>query len=1095
MNSDPARVEQLLNEALQRANHIERHIFLTGACGNDTALWNEVWDRLRNHTSSLPGRQRRTRGIRISKAPSPGMVEEKPGDMIGPYRLLQIIDEDVCSTLWMAERNQRVAEFVAIKIVAAAANDFLIRYEAQKHSLALLDHPAIARPHACGMTPGGRPYLVTELLHGSPITHFCDDQKLSLLARVRLFIQVCDAVHNAHQRGVVHGDLKPSNLLVKWGDQGEPMVKVADFGIAKAMDYSLLCPNGQLRTAAAYLSPEHVTKHNLDARSDIYALGMLLYELITGRLPIPTPKDAAEHVDEVKRLVCETPPLKPSECLRALPRAQIAGVALGRKADPATYPDLLAEHFDWIVMRTLEKRPENRYSSLEVLENDFMAYLKDAAAKEEQQPTVQGTAFGSFISEHRGLFALAAVLVLLLTAGTLLAGWLLLEQKKEKVAVATRQRGESHSMTSRFLQEMFGSLTQENVKGKDTTLVKQMLDSAVDRLDTLADNPEAGAKVQETLGLTYLALSQPLDAQKQLEGALEKRLLALGGSNRETLRTMRELAEAMQAEGRYADAETLLRRTLTAQQKALGPDHPDTFVTITILAAVCDAQDKHADSETLLLGLYQVQKRVLGPDHLDTFATLGQLAQSYTLQGRHAEALKKREEQLEGTRRVLGPTDPRTLVTMNITAQASEKGGMPSDAEKLYFQALDIMKQTLGAEHPDTLVQMDQAALLLGRRGRHAEALRMHHQGLDAKRRVLGLKHPQTWSSMRYLADEFEAQGRQAECESAQAQVLEIMKTAFPPEHPEILAQMDTVSQVYDNHGRHGEAVKLRKEALSMRLRSLGSTDATTLRTMKQLAASLDADGQHARAMVLQLEMLDIMKTAYGPGDPDTLTQMRAVASVHDRHGDHAQAEKMYSELLQIQQRVLGVSDAETLATMAGLAATLQHAGRLTEAEALYTQVLELQRKRTPEDPAAVAAAAADLSALWVQMSQHAKAEPLLRHCLELYLEQKPQAETWMRYNIESLLGEVLVQQKSFSEAGTLLHSGYHGLSAETSTLPKEQRHHLRAAILRLVQFSEVTGNTAKAAEWRQKLTEFDQPPAHVPNTPKLSMSAKQQGV
>lgn len=1090
MNADPARVEQLLNEALQRANHIERHIFLTGACGSDTALWNEVWDRLRNHTGSMSGQQRRTRGIRVPRAPS-GAVDEKPGDMIGPYRLLQILDESVCSTLWMAERNQRVAEFVAIKIVAAAANDFLIRYEAQKHSLALLDHPAIARPHACGMTPGGRPYLVTELLHGTPITQFCDDQKLSLLTRVRLFIQVCDAVHNAHQKGVVHGDLKPSNLLVKWGDQGEPLVKITDFGIAKAMDYSLLCPSGQLRTAAAYLSPEHVTRHLLDARSDIYALGMLLYELITGRLPIPTPRDAGEHLDEVKRVVCETFPPKPSECLRALPRAQIAGVALGRKADPATYPDLMAEHFDWIVMRTLEKRPENRYSSLESLENDFMAYLKDAAAKEELQTAVQGTAFGSFVSEHRGLFALAAILVLLLAAGTLLAGWLLLEEKKGEIQVANRSKEESSSMTSTFLQEMFGSLKQENVKGKDTTLVKQMLDNAVDRLDTLAANPESGAKVQETIGLTYLALSQPLDAQKQLEGALEKRLMALGGGNRDTMRTMRELAEAMQAEGRYADAETLLRRTLTAQQKALGPDHPDTFVTITILAAVCDAQDKHPEAETLLLSLYQVQKRVLGPDHLDTFATLGQLAQSYTVQGRHAEALKKREEQLEGTRRVLGPTDPRTLVTMNITAQASEKAGMPSDAEKLYFGALDSMKQTLGAEHPDTLEQMDQAALLLGRRGRHAEALRMHHQCLDAKRRVLGLKQPPTWLSMRYLADEFEAQGRQAESEGAQVQVLEIMKTAFPPEHPEILAQMDTVSQVYDHHGRHAEAVKLRQEALDMRLRSLGATDTRTLQTMKQLASSLDAGGQHGRAMVLQQDMLDIMKTAYGPGDPDTLTQMRTVAAVHDRHGDYTQAEKMYSDLLQIQQRVVGVNDAETLATMSGLAATHRHAGRLTEAEALYKQVLELQRQRTPEDPAAVTAAAADLGALWVQTSQAAKAEPLLRHCLEQYQEQKPEAVPWMRYNIESLLGEVLLQQKSFSEAGTLLHSGYDGLSAATTALPKEQRHHLRAAIQRLVQFSETTGNTAKAAEWRQKLSEFDQPPASVPSTPKLSMSTK----
>lgn len=1086
MSHDPARVEQLFNEALERANHIERHVFLTGACGNDTALWNEVWDRLRNHPGD-GGRQRRTRGIRVPKSPAHGMMEEKPGDMIGPYRLLQIIDDNISSTMWMAERNQRVAEFVAIKIVAAAANDFLIRYEAQKHALALLDHPAIARPHACGMTPGGRPYLVTELLHGTPITQFCDDQKLSLLTRIRLFLLVCDAIHHAHQKGVAHGDLQPANLLVRWGDQGQPVLKVTDFGIARAMNHSLVSPTGNLRAPAAYLSPEHVAAKVIDGRTDIYALGMLLYELLTGRLPIATPRNAAEHLDEVKRVVCETLALKPSALLRSLPKAQLIGLALNRKVEAATFPELLEEHFDWIVMRALEKRPESRYLTVDALENDFTRYLKEAEALEEKQ-VVQGSALATFISEHRGLFALAAVLVLLLAGGMAVTSWLLLQNKQEVARVTARQKAESYSMTSQFLQEMFAVLTPETVKGKDTTLLQNMLDEAVEHLDTLAASPEAGARAQETIGLTYLALSRPLDAQKQLQGAVEKRKLALGGSNRDTLRTMRELATAMKAEGRFVDAETLLRSTLTGQQQALGPDHPDTFVTITVLAAVCDDQEKHLEAETLFLNLYQVQKRVLGPDHLDTFATLGNLARSYTVQGRHADAMKRRVEQLEGVRRVLGPGNPRTLVTMNIAAQACEKGGMPSDAEKLYFGALEILKHSLGVEHPDTLVQMDQVALMLGRRGRHAEALKLHHQSLDAKRRVLGPKDPQTLFSLKNLANEYEAQGRRAESEASQLQVLETLKTAFPPEHPEILAQMDTVAQVYDNHGRHADAAKLRQESLAVRQLVLGGSHVQTLRSMQLLAASLDADGKQAQATKLQLETLETMKTAYGPGDPDVLAQMLAVAAMHDRHGDHAPAEKMYLDLLQIQQRVLGVEHPETLATLSGLAAVHWHAGRHADAEALYQQVLEQQRKRTPADLAAVAAAAADLGGLWLQTGQSAKAESLLRDCLEQSIQQQP--EHWLRFHAESLLGGALLRQKKFAEAGTLLHSGYEGLNARADKLAENDRFHLRDAIERLAQFNEATGNAARAAEWRQKLAEFDHPPA-VTGVPKLSMSTQ----
>jgi serine/threonine protein kinase len=1081
MSHGPTLVEHLFNEALERANHIERHVFLTGACGNDTALWNEVWDRLRNHPGT--GGQRRTRGIRVPKSPSHG-TEEKPGDMIGPYRLLQIIDDNPNSTMWMAERNQRVAEFVAIKIVATAANDFLIRYEAQKHALALLDHPAIARPHACGMTPGGRPFFVTELLHGTPITQFCDDQKISLLMRVRLFLLACDAIHHAHQKGVVHGDLQPANLLVRWGDQGQPLLKVTDFGIARAMNHNLVAPTGQLRTPAAYLTPEQLAAKTIDARSDIYALGMLLYELLTGRLPITTPRDAAEHLDELKHAVTEALVPKPSALLRGLPRAQLSGLALNRKVEAATFPDLLEEHFDGIVMRSLEKRPDSRYPSVDALENDFMRYLKEAEALEEQQ-VERRSVLGSFISEHRGLVALAAALVLLLAGGITIAGWLLLHKKQEVAQVSAKQKAESYSMTSRFLQEMFSMLTPEAVKGKDTTLVKQMLDQAVDHLDSLAASPEAGARAQETIGLTYLALSQPLDAHKQLQGALEKRKLALGGEHRDTLRSMRQLATAMQAEGRFVDAEALLRRTLSVQQQSLGPDHPDTFVTITVLAMVCDEQEKHLEAETLFLNLFQVQKRVLGPDHLDTFATLGNLAHSYTAQGRHADAMKRRGEQLEGTRRVLGPNDPRTLVTMNITAQACEKGGVPSDAEKLYFGALEIMKKSLGVEHPDTLAQTDQAALMLGRRGRHDEALRLHLQSVDAKRRVLGPQDPQTLFSLKNLANEYEAQGRLAESETSQRQILETLKTAFPPEHPEILAQMDTVAQVYDDHGRHAEATRLRQESLAVRQRVLGGSDVKTLRSMQQLAASLDADGKHGQATALQLETLETMRAAYGPGDPDVLAQMHTVAAMHDRHGQYEPAEKMYGDLLQIQQRVLGVEHAETLSTLSSLATVHWHAGRFEDAEALYQQVLELQRKRTPANVAAVAAAAADLGGLWLQTGQWVKAEPLLRDCLEQCMRQQP--EHWLRFNAESLLGGALLPQKKFAEAGVLLRSGYEGLNACADKLASRDRFHLRDAIERLAQFNEATGNAAQAAEWKQKLAEFDHPRV-VPGPPKLSM-------
>lgn len=1072
--TDPARIEQLFNEALQRANHIERHVFLTSACGNDTALWNEVWDRLRNRpvTEISGGKQRKTRGIKIAKTPPSGVTYEKPGDLIGPYRLLQIIDESVCSTMWMAERNQRVADFVAIKIVQAGANDFLLRYEAQKHALALLDHPSIARPHSGGMTPNGKPYLVMELLHGTPITQFCDDQKLSMLQRVRLFAQACEAIHDAHQKGMVHGDIKPSNLLVKWADNGEPMLKITDFGIARAMNYALTTPEGWFRTPASYLSPEHLRTKEIDVRSDVYSLGVLLYELICGRLPFTMPRETEENLEEIKRLVSEDPPLKPSACLAALPKAQLTGIALGRQVPAAKIIGLMEEHFDWIVMRTLDKRPMERYASVNALANDFQRYVTEAAAMEDK-PQIQGTSAGSFTSEHRSLFMLGASLVVILTAGMLITGWLLLKEKQEQARTSAKKKDESHSLTAQFLQEMFATLTPEKVKGHDTTLVKNMLDEATERLDLLVESPEAGARTQETIGLTYLALSQPADAQKQLQGALDKRNLVLGDVHRDTLRTMRDLAVALKEQGRHADAEMLLRRALGGQQRALGPDHPDTFVTITVLAAVCDAQEKHVEAESLYLQLWKMQQRLLGPNHLETLATVGNLAASYTAHGRHAEAMKLREEQLETSQRLLGKRDPRTLVTMNITAEACEAGGMPSEAEKLYFGALEIMKQTLGMEHPDTLAQMDRTAMMLSRSGRHDEALKLHRQSLELKRQVFGIQHPQTLLSMKCVADEHEAQGRQAEAETNQLQVLETLKTAFPPEHPEILAQMDSLAQTYDRHDKHTEAVSLRRHTLETRQRTLGTCHPQTLRSMQQLAMSYDAANKRSEAEALQLQTLEAMKTAYGPGDPDVLGQMHAVAIMYDRHGNHTKAEEMYLQMLQIQTRALGPEHAETLRTMSGLAETYHHQGRLVEAEKWYQQVLEGLRKQTSTDPQALAAATAGLGCFWLQTGRFAEAETMLRDCLELRRKHDP--GHWLRFCTESLLGGALLSQKKYAEAGTLLRSGYEGLNAFGTALPKEALPHFREALARLAQFTEATGGVAQAEELKQKIAQFDQ--------------------
>jgi serine/threonine protein kinase len=1065
MSVDTTRIEQLFQESLKHAHHLERHRFLAKACGDDAGLWNAVWDRLRTHFSAGAGTSR------INTASAASLDEEKPGDVLEGCHLLQIVGEGVSTAVWMAERDAQTANCVAVKIVNTPANEFLLRHSALQPVLTLLDHPGIAKIHASGMTKCGKPFIISELASGLPITRFCDDQKLPLRARVRLFLQVCDAVHHAHQKGVAHGSLKPGNVLVHWNGEGQPAFKVTDFGFAHAMGTILISPGGMQRTPAAYLPPEQAGGGKINAKGDIHALGALLFELLTGRQPITLPRQPA-NLDDLRRMVRDGMPAYASISLKALSTSQVTGIALSRRIDPLKLMLLAEQYFDGVLLRAMHKQPHARHENALALADTLHRYMQ-AAEEEDAVAAHAGSTVGNFVSRNRSLFATVAVLVLSLCGALLLTGWLLVREKSPERTAKARQKSETQSLTAKFLEEMFSSLTPENLKGRDTTLLKEMLDGASGKLDTLRDHPEAGARMQEAIGLTYLAMSENASAQKQLHGALEKRQQVLGGDHPDTLRSMRQLAVVFKEQGRHAEAESLLRQTLEKQQRVLGPEHPDTFVTITVLAAVCEAQDRPWDSEMMLMQLWKLQKRVLGPDHLETLATIGNVGALLSRQGRHAEAVEMRHEHLNAARRVHGARHPQTVVSMTITAEAHEAGGQPSEAEKLYVGAMEILRKTLGPEHPHSLAQMDKVARMQRRLGRYDEALKLQHESLETKRRVFGAQHPETLLTMRGMAETFAADGQKAAAEAVQLEVLEILKNLHGPAHTDTLEQTETVAQTFENHGKHAQAVELRQRVLEINARSLGRSHPQTLQAMRCLARSHDAAGQRAEAEALHIEALDAMKNTYGAGDPDTLEQMHTLAVMQRRHERHAEAEKLCREMLQIQQRTLGAGHPDTLRTLHILAEILQQQGRLPDTENLLLDILKNERTRSKQVPQSLADASAHLGRFWLQTGKLADAETLLRECLALCLKRQP--DDWRRFNAESLLGGALLAQKKPVEAGPLLRTGHDGLQQRLSTIPGEERHHLRDAIERMAQFVETTEGTAAAAAWKRKLVEFDQ--------------------
>jgi WD40 repeat protein len=420
MKPNAERIKEIFLLALEK-KPAERESYLAESCQNDLELRQQVEALLLAHEQA-------GKFLTVKVTPS-ALGTEVAGTRIGRYKLLELIGEGGFGSVWMAEQEEPVRRQVALKVIKAGMDtrQVLARFEAERQALAMMDHPNIARVFDGGATENGRPYFVMELVRGIPITEYCDANKLSTGQRLALFIQVCQAVQHAHQKGIIHRDLKPSNILVTEVN-GAPAPKVIDFGIAKAMqarltDVTLFTGLHQMVGTPAYMSPEQagLGALDMDTRSDIYALGVLLYELLTGQTPLTREDFDQAGMDEIFRLIREEDPPKPSTRLSALTREELTTVAARRQAEPVKLNRMVSGDLDWIVMKALEKDRRRRYETAGTLAEDIERHLKNepvAAA-----PPSWSYLAGKTVRKHRRAVAVAAALAFLLIAGTTVSLW------------------------------------------------------------------------------------------------------------------------------------------------------------------------------------------------------------------------------------------------------------------------------------------------------------------------------------------------------------------------------------------------------------------------------------------------------------------------------------------------------------------------------------------------------------------------------------------------------------------------------------------------------------------------------------------------
>jgi eukaryotic-like serine/threonine-protein kinase len=670
---------------------------------------------------------------------------------IGPYLLIQKLGQGGMGQVWLAEQTAPVRRQVAVKLIKAGLYDDSVvqRFLSERQSLAIMDHPSIAKVFDAGATLDGQPYLVMEYVPGTPITGYCDQHHLKIQDRLELFIKVCDGVQHAHQKAIIHRDLKPANILVVEVD-GQPTPRIIDFGLAKAVtvpsaDETMFTQVGGFVGTPAYMSPEQSDPavRDIDTRVDVYSLGVVLYELLTGSLPIDLKQLPNQPLYEVVRKLREQDAPRPSTKVQTAKRSG-TGAAEMRGTGSKHLARLLHGDLDWIAMKALEKDRERRYGTPSELAADVGRHLRHEPVL--ARPASAVYRLRTYVRRHRVAVALVAGLVLLLAGFSGLQALQLRRITQERDR-ATRERDRATRITD-FMTGMFKVSDPSQARGNNVT-AREILDKASTEIDPgLSKDPELQAQLMFTMGNVYEKLGLYSQSQSLLTRALEIQRRVLGPEHPSTLGTMQSLSDIYLYQGRYAEAEKSLRDTLDTRRRILGPDHPDTLKSMNDLGLVFIAEGRFADAEKVLRDALEIKTRVLGPEDSATLNSMENLGNVFEATDHHADAERLYREALDIRRRVQGPDAPDTLKAMNNLGNILDNEGHHAEAEKLLRDALEIETRILGPEHPVTLMSMHNLGDILFEEGRYADAEEMMRDTLNISRRVLGPENPDTAASI-----------------------------------------------------------------------------------------------------------------------------------------------------------------------------------------------------------------------------------------------------------------------------------------------------------------------------------------------------------
>jgi serine/threonine protein kinase/tetratricopeptide (TPR) repeat protein len=826
-------------------------------------------------------------------ATMPAPLREGPGTRIGPYRLLQLIGEGGFGSVFMAEQEKPVQRMVALKIIKLGMDtrQVVARFEQERQALAMMDHPNIARVLDAGATETGRPFFVMELVKGDPIVDYCDKSKLSIQERLELFAQVCHAVQYAHTKGIIHRDIKPSNILVSTQD-GRSSAKVIDFGIAKATqrkltEKTLFTEYRQLIGTPEYMSPEQAEGSlDIDTRTDVYALGVLLYELLTGTTPLGSKELRSAAYAEIQRIIREVEPPKPSTRLSAN-TDNIASVAAQRHTEPKRLGTIVRGELDWIVMKALEKDRQRRYETANGLALDIHRYLAGEAVG--AAPPSTSYRFKKFIRRNRATVTFASAVAGALLIGVVAFAWQAKVARDQRdIAVHAREaevqariaadsaKEEAKKQTAiaeavaKFQTDMLAAADPDNLL-KENVTVLQVMEAAVKDLDkgSLKDQPLVEAGVRDTIGNTFQGL------------------------------------------GRYDEAEPNLRKSLAIRRAALPPGHPDIATSLNNLASLLQDKNKLADAEPLFREAIQIYRAAVPPEHANIASSLDNLAWLLQSQNRIEEADPLYREAISIRRASLPAGHPDIAKGLNNLASLLQSQNKLADAEPLFREALAIRRAGLPAAHPDVAAGLNNLASVLQAENKLDEAEPLFREAVQIFRASLPPGHPDIARALNNLASLLKTRNKLAEAEPLFRESLAIRRAALPAGHPDIAISLNNLAWLLQAQNKPAEAEPLAREALALWRAALPAGHPTIAKGLTILAGLLQAQGKLAEAEPLFRDALAIRRAALPAGHPDIADVLSNLARVQHERGKTVEAHADWDESIAILRK--GAPDGSAL--------------------------------------------------------------------------------------------------------------------------------------------------------------------------------------